>query len=400
MVLPMSIALAAMLSAVLAAGSGPEGDEVIALAGRPALRDLAAALAPPPSVVVRTTRSFGTITIDHRKHLGLRAACVRCHGPGPVSKIEFTPKVAHERCVGCHKEREAGPTACGGCHVKGATTGGAAVAQGPGTPAAGAGAAGAAVAGGAAAPSASPSTPPASPAPRLPPPPPPPPAPERAAAGAGPQAEGPAGATAQAEGPADGATAEEEPDAAPGEEARAAPGPPALPPPPPPVAPGPTGPAFVLAPPAGGAPARQQMFELGLSASPGVGPAVRISERRGFSYRAYGLERLETQGSARILALLDLGVALPLHERWGFVGTWIAGVDMQERPDLGLSVAAGLRLRVEWAPPAPWAVPLFHVSLAGIRDLGGSVGLQSEATRIVLNFGASFAIPSRPPSRR
>lgn len=75
------------------------------------------ALPPPPQVVVRETY-FGNISIDHRAHLGRRAACVTCHGPGRVTKIEFTPKTAHERCVGCHQQQALGPVKCSGCHVK------------------------------------------------------------------------------------------------------------------------------------------------------------------------------------------------------------------------------------------------------------------------------------------
>lgn len=72
---------------------------------------------PVPGVLVRETRTFGNVTIDHRRHLSLRAPCARCHGDGPVTTIQFTPRVAHQRCVGCHKERQAGPTECRGCHV-------------------------------------------------------------------------------------------------------------------------------------------------------------------------------------------------------------------------------------------------------------------------------------------
>jgi hypothetical protein len=75
-------------------------------------------LPPPPSVIVRQTRYFGTVTIDHAAHLQRRSACVKCHGPGKVTKLEFTPKVAHERCIGCHIEEKAGPTKCTDCHVK------------------------------------------------------------------------------------------------------------------------------------------------------------------------------------------------------------------------------------------------------------------------------------------
>lgn len=95
------------------------GDD--ALAGIPGdeLSDLAlAALPPPPGTVIRETRYYGTITIDHRAHLARRSPCKACHGTGPVTKITFTPKIAHARCVGCHQTLAKGPDKCQGCHVQ------------------------------------------------------------------------------------------------------------------------------------------------------------------------------------------------------------------------------------------------------------------------------------------
>lgn len=93
-------------------------DEALsASGGAEALRDAAlAALAPAPEKVVRTTRSFGTVTLDHRAHLARKAHCVDCHGKGPVTKIEFTPRIAHDRCIGCHREQQRGPMSCRQCH--------------------------------------------------------------------------------------------------------------------------------------------------------------------------------------------------------------------------------------------------------------------------------------------
>jgi hypothetical protein len=76
------------------------------------------ALPPPPQIVKRETGYYGTVSIDHRAHLARRAGCKTCHGPGPVTKIEFTPRLAHDRCVGCHQTAQRGPTDCTGCHVK------------------------------------------------------------------------------------------------------------------------------------------------------------------------------------------------------------------------------------------------------------------------------------------
>lgn len=78
---------------------------------------LVAALPPPPDKVVRETRSYGTVTIDHKAHLSLRVACKACHGAGRVGKISFTPRAAHDTCRACHTEMARGPTTCRGCHV-------------------------------------------------------------------------------------------------------------------------------------------------------------------------------------------------------------------------------------------------------------------------------------------
>jgi hypothetical protein len=126
----MHRSLAAMLGAALAAAMafvpgervaamGP--DDGVALGPLPAeeLQELLLeALPPPPPVVVRTTRYYGTVTIDHVAHLARRSPCKSCHGPGPVRKLEFTPKIAHERCIGCHQTIAKGPTSCQGCHVQ------------------------------------------------------------------------------------------------------------------------------------------------------------------------------------------------------------------------------------------------------------------------------------------
>jgi hypothetical protein len=82
-----------------------------------AMAVLVAALPPPPETVVRETKTYGTITIPHAKHLALRVACRDCHGRGRVRKITFTPRAAHGACRSCHVERQAGPVECRGCHV-------------------------------------------------------------------------------------------------------------------------------------------------------------------------------------------------------------------------------------------------------------------------------------------
>jgi len=125
----MSSSLAALLAVALAATEPQATDELYAaivprdslLGAIPVeqLEDvLLGALPPPPTTVVRQTRYYGTVTVDHRAHLARRARCKTCHGPGQVSKLDFTPRVAHERCIGCHQEQAKGPTKCQGCHVR------------------------------------------------------------------------------------------------------------------------------------------------------------------------------------------------------------------------------------------------------------------------------------------
>jgi hypothetical protein len=125
----MSPPLAALIAAALLAAAPAGAGELHAaalptppvLGAIPAeeLEELAAAaLPPPPTTVIRETRYYGTVTIDHRAHLARRASCKTCHGAGVVTKLVFTPKLAHQRCVGCHEEQARGPTRCQGCHVR------------------------------------------------------------------------------------------------------------------------------------------------------------------------------------------------------------------------------------------------------------------------------------------
>ncbi len=108
---------ALVLAALLAVEPRSARDAVAAL--HPASDTLLLqVLPPPPDTVVLDTRYFGTVTIDHRAHLARRAPCRSCHGAGPVSKIRFTPRIAHQRCLGCHEDLARGPAACAGCHVK------------------------------------------------------------------------------------------------------------------------------------------------------------------------------------------------------------------------------------------------------------------------------------------
>lgn len=129
---PLLLSLAALALAAssgnvrevaLAAAGGPPDRDVLASTlsssgGAEALREAAlGTLAPAPEKVVRATRSFGTVTIDHKAHLARKAHCKDCHGAGPVAKIEFTPRIAHDRCLGCHREEKRGPMKCRECHA-------------------------------------------------------------------------------------------------------------------------------------------------------------------------------------------------------------------------------------------------------------------------------------------
>jgi hypothetical protein len=75
-----------------------------------------AELPPPPGKVELRTASFGTVAFDHPAHLARKISCATCHGPGPVSKPQFTPKTAHGACLGCHKTIARGPRNCRECH--------------------------------------------------------------------------------------------------------------------------------------------------------------------------------------------------------------------------------------------------------------------------------------------
>jgi len=110
-------ALALLISALCASGSSADGDALAANSIQVPLEFIEDAMPPPPTKVVLKTTYYGTVTLDHPAHLKRRIRCRECHGPGPVSQITFTAKLAHERCRGCHEVQAKGPTECRGCHV-------------------------------------------------------------------------------------------------------------------------------------------------------------------------------------------------------------------------------------------------------------------------------------------
>lgn len=128
--------LAAFLAMALAASPQPPPAAPRVAATLPdAASVVMTALPPPPSKVVRTTRTYGTITLDHAAHLERKISCKSCHGGGPVTKIAFTPRLAHDTCRGCHVQVAKGPTDCRGCHVVAPKEAPAVAEEGPKLPA-------------------------------------------------------------------------------------------------------------------------------------------------------------------------------------------------------------------------------------------------------------------------
>lgn len=59
----------------------------------------------------------GNVTFDHPMHAEA-LSCAKCHENMPPQKINIDKTIAHQLCTGCHREMEAGPTACNDCHIK------------------------------------------------------------------------------------------------------------------------------------------------------------------------------------------------------------------------------------------------------------------------------------------
>ncbi len=61
----------------------------------------------------------GNVTFEHKKHEGVKNACLACHNSEQGGKIEgFGKEKAHDICRGCHEQTKMGPTKCAECHKK------------------------------------------------------------------------------------------------------------------------------------------------------------------------------------------------------------------------------------------------------------------------------------------
>ncbi|MBE0597921.1 MAG: cytochrome c3 family protein [Desulfuromonadales bacterium] len=59
----------------------------------------------------------GNVTLSHQKH-AKTIDCSTCHQGTPGKIADFGKDKAHALCIGCHKEKNAGPTKCSECHKK------------------------------------------------------------------------------------------------------------------------------------------------------------------------------------------------------------------------------------------------------------------------------------------
>jgi hypothetical protein len=310
----LAMALAASAQDQLAAAGRPPAAAAVMGAIPPASSVMMGALPTPPGKVVLETKTYGTVTVDHAAHLARRTACRSCHGDGPVSKIGFTPRQAHDTCRSCHVDMQRGPTDCRGCHViapKPAQVVAAVKAE------------------------------PASTTTALPAPPPPP--------------SGGASATAQTPpvGPVGSASA---PVAA-------------LPPPPPP-------PSFIGDlddEPEGELMPFRQSVEAGMivlgggQQSTAVGASVRLTSRYGRAVMMHSLESAGGLRNGRTMFMVGGGALLPVQPRLALLVVGIGGLDATGR-EVELLPAAGIRVGLQWSRALPH-VDALSASVAGVSDL-------------------------------
>jgi len=298
-------ALALLISALCAAGSSSSDDDLAALTIPVPLELLEEALPPAPTKVVLKTSYFGSITLDHQAHLKRRVHCRDCHGPGPVSQIDFTPKLAHDRCRGCHQEIARGPTDCKGCHVK------------------------------------------------------PPQEPALAAAAS---TAGDAGATGgQATAAAAASPAVVDTSGGPWNSASLSAGganPASLPPE-----------VVLASAAEREAKALHRTVQVGASAGSGYGLSVRLASRQGPTVMSFGLDRLGGSGPTRTTLLIGTGGQLPvrLPPTLGLFAEGVAGLDAVASPKVDLMPAVGGRLGLEWTPRWSSRFP-FLLSVTGLLD--------------------------------
>lgn len=76
----------------------------------------APALAAVPAGPVTLQAKNGNITFNHKTHA--KVECTACHTKAEGGKIDLNKDSGHKLCMGCHKEKGAGPTKCGECHKK------------------------------------------------------------------------------------------------------------------------------------------------------------------------------------------------------------------------------------------------------------------------------------------
>jgi len=343
-----ALLLAALCAAAPAAVAPAKGSDALALAkdmtddsvaylAIPFPIDLVEqALPPPPVTVVIKTSYYGTVTVDHKAHLARQIHCKSCHGPGPVKRIEFTAKLAHERCRSCHSEQKKGPTDCRGCHVmppKGSETVTAEVAPPSGPPGRG--------------------------------------------------GEAVASATGAAGGTASGTPA--------GSLVVATSVTPAAP-----FVPF-SGTAAGSVTAYSWVPTEDQelrrTIQFGGIAGSGYGVSAHVSSRQGAMVLTHGIDRLGGNGPTRTLVMVGAGAQLPfnLPSTLGILAEGIGGVDAVERPSVDVMPAVGARLGLEWTPrwsrQAPFIlavtglVDLFHSGLATPACLYATIGVGAPLQR-------------------
>jgi hypothetical protein len=336
-----------LLVAALCAARASSGDDLADLSVRLPVEVVEQALPAPPDKVVLKTSYYGTVTVDHTAHLARKARCRDCHGAGPVTNISFTPKLAHERCRGCHAEAQKGPTDCKGCHIL--------PPKEPGTLAI------------------------------------------EATPAAGPAAQAQGKVEGNSDGKAGGQLTAEA--GAPNPEAKGAPEAPATGAATPETPSGATGWHTIIATPVGpmagsaavepaGAPIAvvvssaplpepaleskelHRSIQAGAAGGEGFGISARITSRQGRIFLAQGLDRLSGQSSTRTAVLLGAGAQLPvpLPRPFQLQAEGVVGLDAVERPLVHLMPALGARIGMEWTPD--WS-RRFNVlfSVTGLLDL-------------------------------